>query len=383
MTPRPSVRALQVFYVVQFATFGVFLPFFPRWLEARGITGLAMGAILAVPPLVSLVAPPIIGAFADALRLRAQILRASAVVAGAAFGAVALVAAARPSLGGVATLLVGALVGLYALARVPLFGIADVLAIEAVDARDFGKLRLFGSLGFVLTAGVVGGAIDVGSPMELPLVISTLFGVVFLVALALPVRSNQAALPRVTIGAFGAVKRALPFFAAITLWQVGNSAYDTTYSLWVRALGWGDVQIGALWALGVVAEILLMAFASRLLARHSTDALLLAAFVVAAVRWALIGHVASLVGLALLQPLHAFSFALAWIAANARLPKLSEEMGLATAQGLLATSVALGGVLGAPLFAELFARHGGRVTFVCAAAATLAALVPATRMREG
>ena len=69
------VHALRLYYLVAFCALGVYLPFFPRWLEAQGIDGASMGAIAAAFPAMAIIAPPAFGLLADALRLRRALLR--------------------------------------------------------------------------------------------------------------------------------------------------------------------------------------------------------------------------------------------------------------------------------------------------------------------
>src|SRR6185437_1615873 len=90
---RRSIIPLRVLYFCSFAALGAFAPFFPRWLEARGMRGIAMGAILATLPAMGLVGPPLAGIVADGLGRHHGLLRVTSLGACLALVVLAIVAA--------------------------------------------------------------------------------------------------------------------------------------------------------------------------------------------------------------------------------------------------------------------------------------------------
>jgi PPP family 3-phenylpropionic acid transporter len=81
---------LRVYYVASFAVGGVFVPFFPRWLEARGMFGLRLGIISAAAPAMALFAPAAFGVVADALAIRVGLLQLACLGALASFATLAI-----------------------------------------------------------------------------------------------------------------------------------------------------------------------------------------------------------------------------------------------------------------------------------------------------
>ncbi|HZU85592.1 MAG TPA: MFS transporter, partial [Polyangiaceae bacterium] len=134
--------SLRLYYVMSCGIGGVYLPFFPRWLEARGMVGLRLGLIAAAAPAMSVVAPTAFGALADALKLRGGLLQAACAGALLTFGALTLAAAAGAPIGFGALLLVALA---FALFRAPMGFIADVVAIELAPraGTTYGRLRLW------------------------------------------------------------------------------------------------------------------------------------------------------------------------------------------------------------------------------------------------
>jgi PPP family 3-phenylpropionic acid transporter len=128
---------------------------------------------------------------------------------------------------------------------------------------------------------------------------------------------------------------------------------------------------------GVVAEVALMRGFGWIFPRFRPPVLLAFALASAAIRWTLIASITSVSVLILLQPLHALSFALVWLASLAYVKTSAPPAALATAQGLFSAALAAGSVLGMPLWGALYHRYGGAFTFhvatvLSAAAASLA-----------
>src|SRR5260370_42485692 len=97
--PAGGLRALRLYYVATFGVVGLYLPFFPRWVEARGMLGVRLGIIAAVAPATGVLAPTVFGALADALQLREGLLQLACVGALLTFGALAGAAALGMPLG--------------------------------------------------------------------------------------------------------------------------------------------------------------------------------------------------------------------------------------------------------------------------------------------
>ena len=90
-------HTLRLYYFAAFAAMGVFLPYLPAWLEARGITGLRMGLVVAVRPAAMILSPILFGLVADTLGARGTLLRWACLGALAAIGLLsALMLAGEP-----------------------------------------------------------------------------------------------------------------------------------------------------------------------------------------------------------------------------------------------------------------------------------------------
>ena len=364
--------ALRFYYVAYFVALGVYLPFFPRWLEARGVHGAAMGIVSASPAAMGILSPPLFGILSDRLDLRGALLRVVCAGAFVCMGALGVTFALGHPLGFAG---IFAAVLAFSFFRSPMLSLADVINLElSGGGAGYARTRLWGSVGFLVAVVAAGRGIDLTSPSALPLAIGAALFVAFLAAFPLPTKAvapPQPALERA--GALLARADLRLFFGASFLAQIAHSSYDLCFTLHLRDLGASDGLVGVAWALGVLSEVLLMALSPAVFRRFTPPWLLVIAFCGAAARWILIASVTSIPALLALQPLHGLSFALMWIASVAHVKASAPRAMLATAQGLFSASMAAGSVLGMPLWGALYRRSGGSVTFSVAALASAAA----------
>lgn len=372
---RPNV-ALRLYFFASFAALGVYSPFFPRWLVARGIDGVAMGVVAATMPAMGLVSPPLVGVIADALGLRASLLRAACLGSFLAFAALAAAGAAGHALGFVEVL---AAVLVFAVFRAPMLMMADVVAIEGERERggSYGGVRLWGSIGFVAASTGVGHFLDPTHPFALPVFVAIPLLVALAAALALPVEGGSPRSPVLeNLRSLAGARDLTLFFAVAGVAEFAISSYELCCSLHLADLGASSSVIGGAWGAGVFLEIMLMLAAGRVLARFHAPRLVAFALFVLVIRFLLLAGVRSLPAALAVQLLHAPSVALLWVSALAHLKERVLPRVFASAQGLFSAAVAAGAVAGNLAWGALYQRAGGRLTFAIAAlAATAAALL--------
>ncbi|MDP9000757.1 MAG: MFS transporter [Myxococcota bacterium] len=358
--------ALRLYYVMACGIGGVYLPFFPRWLEGRGMLGLRLGVIAAAAPAMGVFAPTVFGVVADALRLRGGLLQLACAGALLTFGALAAAAVAGFPIG-FWVLLLAAL--LFALFRSPMGFVADVVALEMAPAvgTTYGRIRLWGSLGFIAAVPLATQYVDPVRAAAFPLAVSAFVVAALLASLRLPRRADM---PRGNRrGARQLLKEAdfRFFLIAVFLGQCGHAAYDLCFSLRLFELGvTGPVFVWA-WDLGTAAEVLIMACSAPLFRAFSPVSLLAFALGAASFRWAAIAVVRSSIVLLVLQPLHALSFGLAWLASVGYASRRFPSHSLGTAQGLFSTAMGAGSAVGMITWGSLYHRMGGATVFAIAA----------------
>ena len=371
---------LRAYYFAAFAGLGVLMPFLPPWLEARGVVGIGMGAIAATSPAMGLLGPPLFGLVADAFGKRAGLLRVAAAGAFASMATLALFAVLGK---GLSFPLLFVLLLAFAACRSPMNTLADLVAIDvaATGESTYGRIRLWGSLGFVAGAVFGGRAVDARALAPMPVVVGAAFLGAAIAAFALP-RERATAKARAT-GTLRAMLRDAPFRAFLlttALSQLAHSAYDVAFSLHLRDRGFTSDRVGLAWGLGVLAEVLLMAAPPWLVSRARPERLLGVALAGASVRWALIAVVRDPLVLFALQPLHALSFALVWLASLRFVRERTSREIHGSAQGIFVASHALGSIAGMIAWAPLYGAFGGSAIFAAASGIALVACLSSLRL---
>ena len=338
---------------------------------AHGLTEAQATRVLALTPLMSLVAPPLFGLVADARRARVWLLRLGAL--GAALAFVAFFAAVRRPA-------IYFAVAAFAFCRSPLTALADATTLDHVRLRggSYGRLRLWGSLGF-LVAAVGGGALldHVGLPALIG-VGAAAMGLCAAWAFSMP--APPPVERRGVVGAGLALLGAGDwwiFLVAVALGQMATAAYDSAFTLHLSRLGFHGRFVGVAWATGVAAEIALMALSGRILSRLGPARLFALSLGTAALRWWCLGRVTSGAAILALQPLHGVTFGLFWVSAVTLVRRHGHGAPTA-AQGLFAAALGTGSVVGMNLAGRLLEQGGGRMLYGSAACVAAAAAVAAT-----
>ncbi len=366
-------RAVSAYYFFLFGGLGVFWPNYALFLQSRGLSQSESAVILAIGPAMGLVAPPIFGLLADALRARVWVLRILSAGAAVVFAGW-LIADSRAIMYGTALL--------FGLCRAPLTSLSDASAFEAVKRTggSYGILRLWGSLGFVLAAFGGGWVLEhLGAPSMITVAVAALLGAAgFAWAMPAPPTEAHPEVFRAWLRMLRAPELWVLLFA-VAVGQIGASTYDWGFSQRLASLGYGGTFIGLAWALGVTSEIFFMWGSGRILGHLGADRLLMTSLLVAAGRWVLLTHLTTPAVILVLQPLHGITFGcfyVAWVhLARDRAPAEAPT----AAQGLFGAASALGAIVGMVSAGRIFQRFGGVTMFrVAAAASAIAALATLT-----
>lgn len=352
------------FYFAYFCYLGTFVAYFSLWLAGRGHSPAEIGAVLAVPQFVRIVAPAAWGWLADVWGTRFPggrrgMVVVSSVLAAASFGALFL----AEGLAGVFACV--ALMALFSAGVLPLVE-ATTLATLGGRTERYGPVRLWGSLGFILSVLAVGALLDLRPVAVLLPVIVALMAFAALAALALP-GARAAGAEEGAPGVFRVLRepRVVALFAACFCMSVAHGALYAFYSIYLVQAGYSKTVVGLLWTLGVLAEIVLFLSLPALFRRWSLRAVLVSSFTAAAVRFVAIGWgVESLALLAAAQILHAFTFGAYHAAAVAAVHRLFSGALEVRGQALYASlSYGLGGTVGMLLSGWAWSALGPELTF--------------------
>ena len=373
--PSGDAVRLAFFFAAFFAVVGIQLPFWPVWLAANGLGSTEIGLLLALSIAAKVVANPLFAHLADR---RGERRRPMVILAVAALASFALFGWVE---GFWAILLVSVIFFSVWPSIMPLGESLTMITVHR-EGLDYGRIRLWGSLSFIALA-VLAGRVLVDQPPAVIywMVLAAVAVAVVACALVPGARPERTATPRAPILLILRNPRFVLFLFAAALIQGSHAVYYAFGTLHWQAAGYSDDLIGALWALGVIAEIVLFAFGNHVVRRLGPERLLVLGGVAAAIRWAITGATDVLPVLVCVQALHAFTFGASHLGAIHFVARTVAPSMSATAQSLYSAAV-MGLGLGLMLLisGELYGRFGGGAYHGMAAAGLLGALLALTLM---
>ncbi|MBF0460657.1 MAG: MFS transporter [Magnetococcales bacterium] len=374
-----AVFALQGFYACYFAVLGVWVPYWSLYMADHGHGAAAIGLLISLSLVAKLCGPPLWGTLADQ-GSRHRVIVGSSLAA----GLVAVLFFYGESL---PLLLTGTLA--LSLLQTAQLSLVEVTTLETIDHHndaagqtirlDYGRIRVWGSWGFILFALGLGPLIDRWGLALVPWVLAGLLWMGAVFALFLPPGHPHPPSSTVAPALFSrpAVRW---FYLAALFMQFSHGAYYGFFSLHLAAHGFSRGAIGLIWTVGVLAEIVLLRHSGALLARWGVAQLLSLSMLLAVVRWMLYALPPVWPLLLFGQLLHAFTFGAFHVAAVRRTFDMAPRASRATAQAwYTALSFGLGGGMGALVCGQLYDPIGAAGLFMLMAAGAAVGLLAMRR----
>ena len=309
-TGRSTLGASALLSCAYFAAIGGFNPYAPLWYKELGLSVFAIGVLVSLQSWTRLFAPYAWGALADRSGQRVWIIRWAALASFIA--ALGFVLPPAPLSLGVAVFLMF----LFNAAIVPLTEAVVAARITdaegRMDARRYGRVRVWGSVGFLASVVLAGWWYQWLGLRAFAATTLVLLGLVVLAAWRLPVQRTAVAAHEAGAPIAAVLRRpeVAWFFAGLFMTVLAHSALYVFFSLYLSELGYGKGMVGLLWAVSVVVEIAWFAFQGRLLESGSLHRWLLASALLTALRFSITAAFGqSLALLMLAQSLHALTFA--------------------------------------------------------------------------
>ncbi len=360
---------LSGFYFFYFAFVGAMAPFWGLYLQSLAFSAFQIGVLMSLFQVMRIFAPSAWGWLADYLGRRVLIVQICASLSLLSFLGMFLVTDFWP------LFLVMSLISIFWSASLPLVE-ATTLSHLGEKTDRYGRIRLWGSIGFILSVIGLGYLLDY-TPIRALLwaILGMMIGLVLFSrhipeAEVMPHDSDH--LPLWHILRRPAV---LAFFLGGFLMAAAHGPYYTFYSIYLVDQGYTKTSVGLLWSLGVLAEIGIFLLMPRLTQRFGLRRMLLASFACAVLRFLLIGWGVAWVALVLLaQLMHAVTFGVYHAAAVEMVHRLFRGKHQARGQALYnGFSFGAGGTLGSLYSGLAWESLGAPLTFTLAALCALAA----------
>ncbi|WP_281019049.1 MULTISPECIES: MFS transporter [unclassified Minwuia] len=364
---------LSLFYAAIFAVAGVLMPWWPAWLSARGLSADEIGIVLAAGFWIKPLTSPLGTRWADSLGLRRRPLVLLLVGTTIGYALFHFADGFWMFLG--FTILAQAI---YA----PVLPLGDNLTMTAAAQKDldYGRMRLWGSVSFIGAVYGAGWLLEGGNPDITHWLVVGGLALTTIVALFVPDIRFPVAKDRKR-GALRLLAHPVYrlFLLAVGLNAAAHAVLYGFGTLDWQARGLSDVEIGLLWAEGVVAEIILFAFARQVIARIGPMILMIVGCAAGILRWSVVGFVDTFTALALLQVLHGLTFGATHLGAMHFIQRAAPPDMSASAQGLFAAFgmgifMGLGALLAGRLYGD-FGAHAYVAMAGLSVGATVAALL--------
>jgi PPP family 3-phenylpropionic acid transporter len=370
---------LSGFYLFYFATLGALVPYWSLYLKSLDFSVTEIGQLTAILMATKIVAPYVWGWIADHTGRRIAIVRIASLLAALAFAGVF------------------AGTGYWWLALVmtafSFFWNASLPQLEATtmnhlgsETRHYSRIRLWGSVGFIVTVAGLGPLLDRFGAGLLPAVLLALFVAIWLSSLAVSESAAEGqVLEQESLRTVIRQPMVVSLFGVCFLMQASHGPYYTFFTIYLENFGYSRASIGQLWALGVIAEIGVFLLMPRLLPRFGARQLLLLAASLTTLRWLLIAVFPAYPGvIGAAQTLHAASFGLYHAVSIYLVHRLFTGTHQGRGQALYSSlSFGAGGAAGSLASGYLWKGVGPEAMFLLAAAASFMALVVAYRGIKG
>jgi MFS transporter, PPP family, 3-phenylpropionic acid transporter len=346
-------------YFFYFAYLGAFAPYFSLYLSSLGVTAAGIGVIMSLPQLVRIVAPHLWGWLADRGGERLRVARICTVVGTAVY--CGLFAAQ----GFEALFVIVLLMSFFLSAALPQVEVTT-LAHLGERSADYGRVRVWGSIGFIVTVLVVGYVLDwLPIAWLLWIMLAILVGVAALLMLVPEAPQAPHAVDHTPIGRVIREPQVIALIVACALMAVAHGPYYTFYSIHLVGYGYTKGAVGWLWSLGVICEIAIFFWMAHLFRAFTLRQVLIASFALAAIRFAIIALCGDNLALLLIaQTLHAASFGSFHASALGYMNRFFRGRHQARGQAIYTSlSFGFGGTLGGIYAGYAWEHYGAVITF--------------------
>jgi len=266
MTPAPAPAPFIAFSAVWFSYFaaiGMFNPYAPLWFKELGFSTLAIGAIASMQSWTRIIAPYGWGWLGDHGGQRIRLIRLAAAACVLAAAGL-LVARGYAAVAACTVLLFLANGAIVPLSEATLS--SHLNTAQGMDAARYGRVRVWGSVGFIATVVMAGAALQFGGIGLFPWLVVGMFVLLLAAALRLPATRDDVSGHAQAPGIASVLRRpeVAWFFTSVFFTVLAHTSLYAFLSLYLDSLGYPKSAVGGLWAVSVVVEIVFFWFQGRI-----------------------------------------------------------------------------------------------------------------------
>ncbi|WP_368579055.1 MFS transporter [Acinetobacter pittii] len=360
------------FYFFYYSIVGTFMPYWNLYLQDQGFNYQEIGILSSIAIVTRFFAPLVWGWIADKSGKRMLLVRIATWMESCIWLAIFIVPNTFQS---VALLML--IFSFFQNAILAQFEGVTLFWLGDQKAKLYGKIRKWGSVGFIVGVFTIGAILEIVHISMLPILLLIIASLAFIWSFT--IREPDSAptsqkylepllpvLKRPTVAAFFAIEFILLF---------SHAPFYSFYSNFLKSLNFSTTEIGFLWAMGVFAEIFMFSIASKIFQRFSWRSLVIVCLLVTSIRWMLVAVFSHyFIGQLFAQCLHAFSFGLFHLIAMRVIFQNFSAGQQGRGQALYSTMWGLGVAFGSVLAGHFWKILSGELIFMWASVVVLLGL---------
>ncbi len=354
-------------YFLYFGVLGIFLPYFNLYCYQIGFSGFQIGVLSALRSITLALFPLLWGTLADRFHIRRPIYIFCNFISTAIWALFLFTTEFWPML---------AITVLYGIFYAPIISFLEAVTMEALgsEKKNYGRIRVWGSVSFIAMVLVLGRVIDlwtVNIILVLILAGSLLLSTISVHIPGIETRNGR----RHPSAETGSLLRmpVVVFLICAFLMLVSHGAYYGFFSIHLDTLGYGSTFIGIAWALASSAEILVMVQSQKIFSRFSLQNVLFFSFMAAALRWLILFAAQSPAVILASQILHAITYGTFHMASILYMDRLAPEQAKTLGQAVNnAITYGFGLMVGFFVSGYLYEKAGSFDLFLASALVALA-----------
>ncbi|ARD28578.1 MFS transporter [Acinetobacter lactucae] len=360
------------FYFFYYSIVGIFMPYWNLYLQDQGFKYQEIGVLSSIAIVTRFFAPLIWGWIADKSGKRMLLVRLATWMESCIWLAIFIVPNTFQSIA-----LLMLIFSFFQNAILAQFEGVTLFWLGDQKAKLYGKIRKWGSVGFIVGVFTIGAILEIVPISILPILLLIIASLAFIWSFT--IREPDSAptsqkhlepllpvLKRPTVAAFFTIEFILLF---------SHAPFYSFYSNFLKSLSFSTTQIGFLWAMGVFAEIFMFSIAAKVFQYFSWRILVIACLILTSIRWMLVAIFShDFIGQLFAQCLHAFSFGLFHLIAMRVIFQNFSAGQQGRGQALYSTMWGLGVAFGSVLAGHFWNILSGEIIFMCASLIVLLGL---------
>ncbi|KAI0679112.1 MFS transporter [Acinetobacter pittii] len=360
------------FYFFYYSIVGTFMPYWNLYLQDQGFNYQEIGVLSSIAIVTRFFAPLVWGWIADKSGKRMLLVRIATWMESCIWLAIFIVPNTFQS---VALLML--IFSFFQNAILAQFEGVTLFWLGDQKAKLYGKIRKWGSVGFIVGVFTIGAILEIVHISMLPILLLIIASLAFIWSFTIREPDSAPTSQKYLEPLFPVLKRptVAAFFAIEFILLFSHAPFYSFYSNFLKSLNFSTTEIGFLWAMGVFAEIFMFSIASKIFQRFSWRSLVIVCLLVTSIRWMLVAVFSHyFIGQLFAQCLHAFSFGLFHLIAMRVIFQNFSAGQQGRGQALYSTMWGLGVAFGSVLAGHFWKILSGELIFMCASVVVLLGL---------